>query len=215
MGLCVLFLSFGLILALSYALIINKFISIAGSVFFTLIGNVKFILIIILSYYIFHDKLTLINLIGVLITFAGFILYSYFRDLDNEVDNEGKDINNKIRKMAMTEKKIQYDIFQDDDSNYNNENEFLLTTNEHSRYKDITLDNDDANKNTNNKRENQTHTHTLNYNIFRFEMFLSIFVIFTVCSFLFSSNQKHVLVLQSQQHKTGNVTVNVPNMSGF
>ena len=103
------FLMFGLILALSYALVINKFIAVAGSVFFTLIGNLKFVIIIILSYYIFHDTLTVVNIIGVSISFTGFVLYSYFKDKDKK--NTKKEIQ-EAHGMLSVDTKVHYDEFE-------------------------------------------------------------------------------------------------------
>ena len=106
---CMLFLMLGLILALSYALVINKFIAVAGSVFFTLIGNLKFVIIIVLSFYIFHDTLTFVNIIGVSITFIGFVLYSYFKDKDKE--NTKEEVQ-ELRETLSKDTKIHYDEFE-------------------------------------------------------------------------------------------------------
>lgn len=124
------FLMFGLILALSYALVINKFIAVAGSVFFTLIGNLKFVIIIILSYYIFHDRLTAVNIIGVSVSFIGFVLYSYFKDKEN--GNADEEVQQE-RRMASIDKEIHYDEFQSA-----NEQESLLHRNIDDTHRSVT-----------------------------------------------------------------------------
>ena len=206
MGLCTLFLSLGLILALSYSLVINKFLSIAGSVFFTLIGNLKFIFIIILSYYIFHDELTITNVIGVFITFIGFMLYSYFKDAD---ENKNDNLENSEQKFQNGEKTIQYD----DVYGNNEENEFLLTTNDHVRYSnkfetEVIDDVDNGNSNNNNK--------TLQW-VFYVETFLSIFVLIMLFSFLFlghnNNKQQGALLLLNNNNNNNSNFNNKKNVS--
>ena len=200
MGLCTLFLSLGLILALSYSLVINKFLSIAGSVFFTLIGNLKFIFIIILSYYIFHDELTITNVIGVFITFIGFMLYSYFKDADENKNDNLENSEQKFQNGILKEKTIQYD----DVYSNNEENEFLLTTNDHVRYSsnfetEAIDDVDNGNSNNNNK--------TLQW-VFYVETFLSIFVLIMLFSFLFlghnNNKQQGALLLLNNNNNNSN-----------
>ena len=200
MGLCTLFLSLGLILALSYSLVINKFLSIAGSVFFTLIGNLKFIFIIILSYYIFHDELTITNVIGVFITFIGFMLYSYFKDADENKNDNLENSEQKFQNGILKEKTIQYD----DVYSNNEENEFLLTTNDHVRYSnkfetEVIDDVDNGNSNNNNK--------TLQW-VFYVETFLSIFVLIMLFSFLFlghnNNKQQGALLLLNNNNNNSN-----------
>ena len=205
MGLCALFLSLGLILALSYSLVINKFLSIAGSVFFTLIGNLKFIFIIILSYYIFHDELTITNVIGVFITFIGFMLYSYFKDADENKNDNLENSEQKFQNGILKEKTIQYD----DVYSNNEENEFLLTTNDHVRYSnkfetEVIDDVDNGNSNNNNK--------TLQW-VFYVETFLSIFVLIMLFSFLFlghnNNKQQGALLLLNNNNSNFNNKKNV------
>ena len=159
------FLMLGLILALSYALVINKFIAVAGSVFFTLIGNLKFVIIIILSYYIFHDRLTAVNVIGVSISFIGFVLYSYFKDKDK--GNSDEEVN-KERRMTSIDKEIHYDEFESA-----NEQESLLRRNT-----------DDTHRLVSSSAESKR--------IFVYlETFVCLFIIATLWSFL--ASHKHHL----------------------
>ena len=97
----------GLILALSYALVINKFITVAGSVFFTLIGNLKFVIIIVLSFYIFHD--TDICKHNWSFNIYRLVLYSYFKDKDKE--NTKEEVQ-ELRETLSKDTKIHYDEFE-------------------------------------------------------------------------------------------------------
>ena len=91
------------------------------------------------------------------------MLYSYFKDAD---ENKNDNLENSEQKFQNGEKTIQYD----DVYGNNEENEFLLTTNDHVRYSnkfetEVIDDVDNGNSNNNNK--------TLQW-VFYVETFLSI-----------------------------------------
>jgi len=73
---CLVYLTVGLALAVSYAMTTNKFVSVAGSTLSSMISNFKLVLIIVASFFVFHDILTEMNILGVAVTVVGFVFYS-------------------------------------------------------------------------------------------------------------------------------------------
>ena len=73
---CLVYLTAGLALAVSYAMTTNKFVSVAGSTLSSIVGNFKLVLIIAASFFVFHDILTAMNILGVVVTVVGFVFYS-------------------------------------------------------------------------------------------------------------------------------------------
>ena len=63
-------------MATAYLLIINGLIAIGGTVYLTVLGNAKLAIVVLVSCYVFEEKLTRLNIVGICITILGFWLFS-------------------------------------------------------------------------------------------------------------------------------------------
>ena len=63
-------------MATAYLLVINGLIAIGGTVYLTVLGNAKLAIVVLVSCYVFEEKLTRLNIVGICITIVGFWLFS-------------------------------------------------------------------------------------------------------------------------------------------
>jgi drug/metabolite transporter (DMT)-like permease len=89
MAKCLGLLVLGGSMAIMYLLVTNALIVNGGSVYLTVLGNLKLALIVLVSCYVFQDQLATINVIGILVTILGFMLYTYVKQL-NATKNQSK-----------------------------------------------------------------------------------------------------------------------------
>ena len=182
---CLGLLGLGGTMAIAYLLVTNALIVNGGSVYLTVLGNLKLSLIVLISCYVFQDKLAPINIIGILITILGFGLYSYIKKLNQQ---------NKVSKSIQLNKDIEsftrHEHGEDD----------LLASKEETQ--SLLVNGAQTYRNGNNENRKQSLGRTVYY----IEIAMAIFIL--SMAFAIICNPMHNLK-QSQQSTNSSSATNV------
>ena len=142
-------------MATAYLLVINGLIAIGGTVYLTVLGNAKLAIVVLVSCYVFEEKLTRLNIVGICITIVGFWLFS----LAKQRQKRKEKLQEELRK-----------IYEEEDGD-DEENQSLLG-NPNSRSGDHR-----GPETVKNEREEEEHTRRTASCAFGLEAAMVVFVI--------------------------------------
>ncbi len=112
MSSCLGMLLLGGSMATAYLLVTNGLIALGGSVYLAVLGNAKLALVVLVSCYIFDERLTTMNVLGIVVTILGFFLYTWAKQRAAKQDLLQKRIEQIYRDEELTDEEEQQSLLQ-------------------------------------------------------------------------------------------------------